>query len=73
MRLSHDRSSVACTGLKVKVMGQAIAVGPISIEGSFFQFSSRICTIELLRMYSFLPKTKLSFVANKVCMHVGQD
>ena len=29
-------TTIACRGLKVKVLGQAKSVGPNSIEGSFF-------------------------------------
>ena len=70
MRLSHDHSTLGIEG-KGQGHESGYAVGPTSIEGSFFQFSSCFCTIELLRMYLFIPKTKLSFVANKVSMHIG--
>ena len=45
MSIGHDRSS---QGLEVKVMGQANAVGPTSMEGSFYRASSALAVYAMI-------------------------
>ena len=49
MRVDHDQLTIARRGLKVKVMGQANAVGLTSIEGSFILVARTMDVDNILR------------------------